>query len=104
KTPAVAQLVALTSSATSGAPSGLRPACAAAAVKPRGEVTEPCGMSAIGDAIGGEDSPRLSLVEPVGPSYHSTTFPGGPFDVGPVLEFRRLRRTRTSAVQRSPIR
>src|SRR5947208_11849488 len=37
-------------------------------------------------------------------SYHSTTFPGGPFDVGPVLEFRRLRRTRTSAVQRSPIR
>src|SRR6266568_4315769 len=40
-TPAVAQLVAPTSNATSGAPSALRPACAAAAVKPRGEVTEP---------------------------------------------------------------
>src|SRR5438034_5436053 len=31
---------------------------------------------------------------------HSTTFPGGPFDVGTVLELRRLRRTRASALQR----
>jgi hypothetical protein len=61
-TPAVAQLVALTSSATSGAPSGLSPACAAAAVKPRGEVTDPFGMSARAEAIGGEDSRRPSLV------------------------------------------
>ena len=41
KAPAVAQLVALTSSATSSAPSAFRPACAAAAVKPPGDVAEP---------------------------------------------------------------
>ena len=40
-TPAVAQLVALTSSATSGAPSFFNPAAAAAAVKPYGEVINP---------------------------------------------------------------
>src|SRR5260370_15092082 len=44
--PAVAQLVALTRSATSGVPSAFRPAGAAAALKPRGEVTEPFAISA----------------------------------------------------------
>ncbi len=41
KTPAVAQLVPLTSNATSSAPADFRPACAAAAVKPPGDVAEP---------------------------------------------------------------
>src|SRR5439155_20459587 len=90
-TPAVAQLAALTSSATSGAPSAFRPACAAAAVKPRGDVIEPFGMSARAagrGAIGGEDRRRPSLVSPAGASYHSTTLPGGPVDVGTALELR----------------
>src|SRR5437773_11087622 len=78
-TPAVAQLVLLTSSATSGVPSVLRPACAAAAVKPRGDVTEPFGISGIAEDIGGEGSPRPSLVLPPGGSYPWPTFPGGPF-------------------------
>src|SRR5207245_2695354 len=83
---------------------GVRPACTAAAVKPRGEVTEPFGISDVAEDIGGEDSPRPSLVKPPGVSYHSTTFPGGPFDVGTVPELRRLRRTCTSTLQRSTIR
>src|SRR5881296_3697364 len=103
-TPAVAQLVALTSSATSSAPSAFKPACAAAALKPRGEVTEPSGISARAVGIGAQDSPLPSLVKPPWVSYHSTTFPGGPFDVGPVLELRRLRRTRASALQRRTLR
>src|SRR6266566_6054059 len=53
-TPAVAQLVAHTSSATSGAPSAFSPACAAAAVKPRGDVTEPLGISVRAEDIGGK--------------------------------------------------
>src|SRR6266576_1613208 len=60
-TPAAAQLVADTSRATSGAPSGLSPAWAAAAAKPRGDVTDP---SDTGSSIGGQDSPRGSLVKP----------------------------------------
>src|SRR6266571_352479 len=103
-TPAVAQLVALTSSATSGAPSALSPACTAAAEKPRGEVTDPSGSESSVAVIGGQDSGRHSLVKPPGVSYHSTTFPGGPFDVGPVLELRRLRRTCASALQRRTLR
>src|SRR5881296_3618559 len=103
-TPAVAQLVALTSSATSGAPSALKPACAAAAAKPRGEVTEPSGISTRAAGIGAQDSPPPSLVKPSAVSYHSTTFPGGPFDVGTVPELRRLRRTRASTLQRRTIR
>src|SRR5713226_4259484 len=54
KTPAVAQLVALTRSATSGVPSAFRPAGAAAALKPRGEVTEPLAISASPEEIGGK--------------------------------------------------
>src|SRR5229473_6934277 len=54
KTPAVAQLVALTRSATSGVPSAFRPAGAAAALKPRGEVTEPLAISASPEDIGGK--------------------------------------------------
>src|SRR5213594_768316 len=61
-TPAVAQLVALTSSATSGAPSALSPACAAAAEKPRGDVTDPSGSESSVAVIGGQDSGRHSLV------------------------------------------
>src|SRR5205807_2335892 len=53
-TPAVAQLVALTSSATSGAASAFSPACAAAAVKPRGDVTEPFGISVKPEDIRGK--------------------------------------------------
>src|SRR5256885_188092 len=53
-TPAVAQLVALTSSATSGAPSAFSPACAAAALKPRGDVTEPFGISVRPEDIRGK--------------------------------------------------
>src|SRR3989442_553116 len=52
-TPAVAQLVALTSNATSGAPSALSPTCAAAAEKPRGDVTEPSGSESNVAVIGG---------------------------------------------------
>src|SRR5260370_38743666 len=44
--PAVAQLVARARSATSGVTSAFRPAGAAAALKPRGEVTEPFAISA----------------------------------------------------------
>src|SRR5713101_5906540 len=54
KTPAVAQLVALTRSATSGVPSAFRPAGAAAALNPRGEVTEPLAISASPEDIGGK--------------------------------------------------
>ena len=61
-TPAVAQLVVLTSSATSSAPSALRPACAAAAVKPCGEVTEPSETGTRSEVISGQDSPPRSLV------------------------------------------
>src|SRR5881296_3524910 len=68
----------------------------AAAAKPRGDVTEP---SDTGSSIGGQDSPRGSLVKPFAVSYHSATFPGGPFDVGTVPQLRRLRRTRASALQ-----
>src|SRR5437879_7006010 len=46
-TPAVAQLDALTRSATSVAPSALSPACAAAAVKPCAEVTDPSGIDSM---------------------------------------------------------
>src|SRR2546426_621986 len=61
-TPAVAQLVALTSNATSGAPSALSPTCAAAAEKPRGDVTEPSGSESNVAVIGGQDSGRPALV------------------------------------------
>src|SRR5216683_2669806 len=54
KTPAVAQLVALTRSATSGVPSAFRPAGAAAALNARGEVTEPLAISASPEDIGGK--------------------------------------------------
>src|SRR5207244_13617620 len=101
KTPAAAQLVADTSRATSGAPSGLSPAAAAAAAKPRGDVTDP---SDTGSSIGGQDSPRGSLVQPFAVSYPSATFPGGPFDVGTVPQLRRPRRTRASALQRRTLR
>src|SRR5437867_10877130 len=77
-TPAVAQLVLLTSSATSGVPSVLRPACAAAAVKPRGDVMEPFGISGIAEAIGGEGGPRPSPGEPPRGSFSRTTLPRGP--------------------------
>src|SRR5260370_39557082 len=52
KPPAVAQLVALTRSATSGVPSAFRPAGAAAALKPRGEGNEPVALSASPEDIG----------------------------------------------------
>src|SRR5207245_8401509 len=100
-TPAVAQLVADTSKATSGVPSGLSPAWAAPAAKPRGEVTDP---SDTGSSIGGQDSPRGSLVKLFAVPYHSATFPGGPFDVGTVPQLRRLRRTRASALHRRTLR
>src|SRR2546428_13926772 len=57
-----------------------------------------------GVGIGAQDSPRRALVERVGVSYHSATFPGDPFDVGTLPELRRLRRTRASALQRRTIR
>src|SRR2546425_6010361 len=103
-TPAVAQLALLTSNATSGAPSGLSPACTAAALKPCGEGTEPSGNGTRVGVIAGQDIARPSLVKPPSVSYHSTTFPGGPFDVGTVPQLRRLRRTRASALLRSTIR
>ena len=53
KTPAVAQLVVLTSSATSSAPSDFRPSCVAAAVNPRGDVTEPSGTSVNAEGMAG---------------------------------------------------
>src|SRR2546430_15328927 len=67
KTPALAQLVVLTSSATSNAPSALRPACAAAAVKPAGEVTEPSGLggSAAGIAGVNRSVPRRLVSRPL---------------------------------------
>ena len=68
-TPAVAQLVVDTSNATSTAPSALSPAGAAAAVKPRADVTDPSGTGssearpgAGACVIGRQDSPRGSLV------------------------------------------
>src|SRR2546425_515292 len=60
-TPAVAQLALLTSNATSGAPSGLSPACAAAAVKPCGEVTEPSGSGTRVGVIAGSASSRVKI-------------------------------------------
>jgi hypothetical protein len=65
-TPAAAQLVALTSRATSSAPFAFKPACAAAAVKPPGDVTEPSGIgvyaaeAAGGDARGGGGGEGIS--------------------------------------------
>src|SRR2546426_2364687 len=70
-TPAVAQLALLTSNATSGAPSGLSPACTAAALKPCGEVTEPSGNGTRVGVIAGQDIARPSLVKPPSVSYRS---------------------------------
>src|SRR3989442_11772702 len=76
--PAVAQLVLLTSSATSGVPSVLRPACAAAAVKPRGDVMEPFGISGIAEDIGGGgNTPASRLLTPPG-FFSNTNIPPWP--------------------------
>src|SRR2546430_14981375 len=72
-TPAAAQLVADTSRATSGAPSGLSPAWAAAAVKPRGDVTDP---SDTGSSIGGGKKPRRAPVETLAGFFSYANLPG----------------------------
>src|SRR3989442_15121847 len=98
--PAVAQLVLLTSSATSGVPSVLRPACAAAAVKPRGDVMEPFGISGIAEDIGGVESPRFMQVPPPRGFQERTILPHGPYDLcfHPVLLL--LRNNRVTFIQR----
>src|SRR5437899_407357 len=78
KTPAVAQLVVLTSSATSSAPSDFRPTWTAAAVNPPGDVTEPSGMAVNAEGMAGQNSRPGSLVLPFAVSYHSATIPEGP--------------------------
>src|SRR5947208_2022860 len=89
--------VVMMASAASGAPSAFSPACAAAALKPRGDVTEPFGISVKPADIGGKIARACGLCNR--PARHIIAQPSweGPFDVGTVLELRRLRRTRASA-------
>src|ERR1051325_1476904 len=104
KTPAVAQEVAETSRATSSAPPDFKPAARAAAVNPSGVVAEPSGSSCTLAVTSAKIAALGRLCNAPGFLIIAQPSRRVPFDVGPFLELRRIRRTRAPALQRRTIR